>query len=156
MKKTTIVAIVTVSNALLASTSLVGCGPSPDSGAKQTQVRIEQPARSNGSLLPGGSAAATETPKNTVVVLAAPSAPQLVAQQQAKLAGEREKVEAQLQELMGSYANNLGNAAGKAKYGEQITQQLEIYKRQSLQLYKLQRQAELAGNRSGAVAADSN
>jgi hypothetical protein len=141
--------------AAIAAAGLAGCGKSPDEGAKQTRLKLEEPGV-NGGLNPSGrpEAPLIDPEKKSVVVLAAPSAPQLAMRQEAKLVAEQEKVEGQIHSLMDGYADNLGNSASKAKYGEQITQELETYKRQTLQLYKLQRQAELAANRSKSATSN--
>jgi hypothetical protein len=134
---------------------LAGCGKSPDEGAKQTRVKVEEPSV-DGGLKPSGrpEAPLIDPQKKKVVVLAAPSAPQLASRQEAQLATEQDKTELQIHELMDSYSNNLGNPASKAKYEEQIGQQLETYKRQSLQLYKMQRQAQLAAREAAAATAN--
>ena len=111
--------------------ALAACGKSPDAGAKQTKLVLEQ-------------AQQPDLNANSVVVLAPPSAPQLVERQQTQLAAERGKVETHIHDLMDGYAANLRNSAGRAKYQEEIAQQLDTYKRQTLQLYKLQRQTEQA------------
>jgi hypothetical protein len=120
-----------------------GCGPGPDEGAKRTQVKLEESAPGNG-LNPSGRPEAPwiDPQKKTVTVLAPPSAPQLVAREEAQVVAERAKVEAHIQDLMAGYASNLRNPTGKAKYRDQIAQELETYKRQTLQLYKLQQQNE--------------
>ena len=125
--------------------SLTGCGPSPDEGAKRTQVRLEESEPAAG-LIPSGRAEAPliDPQKKTVTVLVPPSAPQLVERQEAQLAAERTNVEEHIHDLMDGYSANLRNPASKAKYREEIAQQLETYKRQTLQLYKLQRQNEQA------------
>lgn len=136
---------------VVAAVALAGCGKSPEEGAKQTRLKVEEPGVNGGLVASGRPEAPLIDPqKKTVVVLAAPSAPQLAGRQEAKLAAEHEKVEGRIQDLMNNYSSNLGDAAGKAKYEEQIGQELETYKRQSLQLYKLQRQAQLAASRDAA------
>jgi hypothetical protein len=138
--RTLIVAII-----VAAASGLTGCGPSPDEGAKRTQVKLEESAAGAG-LNPSGRAEAPwiDPQKKTVTVLAPPSAPQLVAKQEAQLVAERTKVETHIHDLMEGYASNLRNPSSKAKYQEEIAQQLEDYKRQTLQLYKLQRQNDQA------------
>jgi hypothetical protein len=133
--------------ALVAAATLAGCGKSPGEGAKQTKLEVEEPGV-NGGLIPSGrpEAPLIDPQKKTIVVLAAPSAPQLAGREEAKLATDHEKVEGRIQDLMTRYSGNLGNAAGKAKYEEQIGEELETYKRQSLQLYKLKRAAQLAAS----------
>jgi hypothetical protein len=118
--------------AVAIAVALAACGKSPEDGAQHTKVVLEQAPHPDGDG------------KKTVVVLAPPSAPQLVERQQAQLAAERGKVETHIHDLMDGYAANLRNPAGKAKYQEEIAQQLATYKRQTLQLYKVQRQREQA------------
>lgn len=126
--------------------ALAGCGSHPEDGAKQTRLQVEQSDASRGLQASGRPEAPFIDPqKKSVVVLAAPSAPQLVAHQQAQIAAEHEKVETKIHDLMDSYSSNLRDPKSRAKYQEQIAQQLDTYKRQSLQLYLLQRQAERTG-----------
>lgn len=123
--------------------ALAGCGGHPDDGAKQTRLQVEKQAANSGLQMSGRPEAPLIDPrKKSVVILAAPSAPQLVARQQAQIAAEHEKVETKIHDLMDSYATNLRDAKSREKYREQIAQQLDTYKRQSLQLYLLQRQTE--------------
>ena len=122
--------------------SLAACGKSPDAGAKQTKLILEEAPHPDLNASGRPEAPWIDPQKKTVVVLAPPSAPQLVARQEAQIVAERDKVEAHIHDLMDGYSNNLRNPAGKAKYQEEISQQLETYKRQTLQLYKLQRQNE--------------
>jgi hypothetical protein len=125
----------TTASTLLAvaiAVALAACGKSPEDGAKHTKVVLEQAPHPD------------VDERKTVVVLAPPSAPQLAERQQVQLAAERGKVETRIHDLMDGYAANLRNPAGKAKYQEEIAQQLATYKRQTLQLYKLQRQNEQA------------
>jgi hypothetical protein len=124
--------------------ALTACGKNPDDGAKQTKLVLEQPPHADLNASGRPEAPWIDPQKNTVVVLAAPSAPQLVERQQTQLAAERGKVETHIHDLMDGYAANLRNPAGKAKYQEEIAQELATYKRQTLQLYKLQRQSEQA------------
>jgi hypothetical protein len=132
---------------------LAACGKNPDEGAKQTKVILEQeaaPEQLNASGRP--EAPLIDPQKKTVVVLVPPSAPLLVERQQAKLMAERDKVETQIHGLMDDYNDSMRNPASKAKYQEQIAQQLETYKRQSLELFKLQQQAaRTAANASGTA-----
>ena len=124
--------------------ALAACGKSPDDGAKHTKLILEQPQHADLNASGRPEAPWIDPQKNTVVVLAPPSAPQLAERQQVQLAAERGKVETHIHDLMDGYAANLRNPAGKAKYQEEIAQQLATYKRQTLQLYKLQRQNEQA------------
>jgi hypothetical protein len=124
---------------------LAACsGKNPGDGAQQTKLILEEPPHHD--LNPSGRPEAPwiDPQKKSVVVLAPPSAPQLIERQAAQLAAERSKVETHIHDLMDGYASNLRNPAGKAKYQEEIGQQLETYKRQTLQLYKMQRQNEQA------------
>jgi hypothetical protein len=132
--------------AALVAAGLAGCGKSPDTGAKQTRLKLE--ADSHNGMHPSGRPEAPfiDPSRKTVVVLAAPSAPQLVAREAARITGERDKVESQIHGLMSDYTANLHSTANKTKYAEQISQQLETYKRQTLQLYLLQRQADHNGS----------
>lgn len=128
-----------------AASGLAGCGPSPDEGAKRTQVQLEENAPGAG-LNPSGRPDAPwiDPQKKTVTVLAPPSAPQLAERQEAQLIAERTKVDAHIHDLMDGYSGSLRNPASKAKYQTEIAQQLETYKRQTLELYKLQRANEQA------------
>jgi hypothetical protein len=141
MRNTASVAI-----AVAASICLTSCGKSPTEGAKHTTVRIEETKRPA-----PGEVAAPEQSKNTVMVLAPPSAPQLIEKQRATVETERAKTETQIHGLMDRYADNMHRPAEKAKYQEQIAQQLTTYKRQTLTLYKLQ-QRETAANRQHTAA----
>jgi hypothetical protein len=123
---------------------LVACGKSPDEGATQTKLILEQAPQPDLNASGRPEAPWIDPQKKTVTVLAPPSAPQLVERQQAQLADERSKVETRIHDLMDDYSANLRNPASKAQYQEQIAQQLETYKRQTLQLYKLHRQNEQA------------
>jgi hypothetical protein len=124
---------------------LAACsGKDPDDGAKQTKLILEEAPHPDLNASGRPEAPWIDPQKKSVIVLAPPSAPQLAERQQAQVAAERAKVEAHIHDLMDGYAANLGNPAGKAKYQEEIGQQLETYKRQTLQLYKLQRQNEQA------------
>ena len=95
--------------------ALVGCGGHPDAGAKQTRLQVEEHAANRG-LQPSGRPEAPfiDPQKKTVVVLAAPSAPQLVARQQAQLTAEHEKAESQIHDLMERYTDNTRDAQGVA------------------------------------------
>ena len=137
--------------AAAAAVALAGCSKSPDAGAKQTRLKVEEPSV-NGGLNPSGrpEAPLIDPAKKTVVVLAAPSAPQLAAREEARIVADREKVEGRIHTLMNSYADNLGSTR-KDKYGEQITQELDTYKRQSLQIFKLQQQAAQTARRDGSA-----
>ncbi len=145
--RSTVIAVLAAAAAL----GLAGCGKSPDAGAKQTRLKVEEP-NVNGGLNPSGrpEAPLIDPGKKTVVVLAAPSAPQLASREEAKIVSDREKVEGRIHSLMNSYAENLGSER-KDKYGEQITQELDAYKRQSLQIFKLQQQSAQAAQRDGSA-----
>ena len=129
--------------AIVAVAVASGCGPGPDEGAKRTQVKLDESAPGNG-LNPSGRPEAPwiDPQKKTVTVLAPPSAPQLVAREEAQVVADRAKVEAHIQDLMSGYASNLRNPGSRTKYQQEIAQQLETYKRQTLQLYKLQQRNE--------------
>jgi hypothetical protein len=131
--------------AIVVAAALAGCGGHPDDGAKQTRLQVEQ-HDANGGLQRSGrpEAPLIDPEKKSVVVLAAPSAPQLAARQQAQITAEHEKSESRIHDLMEGYTNNLRDTKNREKYREQIAQQLETYKRQSLQLYLMQRQADRA------------
>jgi hypothetical protein len=124
---------------------LAACGKDPQEGAKQTTVSVEAAKRPA-----PGEVGAPEPSKNTVIVLAPPSAPQLAAKQRATIETERAKTEAQIHGLMDRYANSMRQPAEKARYQQQIEQELSAYKRQTLELYKLQQAAE----RANAAAQD--
>jgi len=124
--------------------AVAACGKSPDDGAKHTKVVLEPAPHADLNASGHPEAPWIDPTKSTVVVLAPPSAPQLAERQQEQLAAERGKVETHIHDLIDGYAANLRNPAGKAKYQEEITQQLTTYKRQTLQFYKLQRQNEQA------------
>ena len=145
--RTTVIAVVAAAAAL----GLAGCSKSPDAGAKQTRLEVKE-ASVNGGLNPSGRPEAPfiDPAKKTVVVLAAPSAPQLTSREEAKITADQQKVDARIHTLMNSYADNLGSTR-KDKYGEQITQELDTYKRQSLQLFKLQQQSAQAARKDGSA-----
>jgi hypothetical protein len=138
---------------LAAALALAGCGKSPEQGAKRTEVKFES-SDAQAELNPSGrpEAPLIDPQLKTVTVLAPPSAPQLLAKQEAGIVAERDKVEAQLHDLMDGYSTNMRDPASRAKYQEQIAQQLDTYKRHTLQLYKLQRRNELAKTGQGPAA----
>lgn len=126
--------------ALAAAVLLASCGKSPDEGARHSN-RVIEDSRSRAI---GVGPAVPDTPRHTVLVVAPPSAPQLAEKQQAKIEADREVTETQIHGLMDRYSENLRNPAEKAKYQEQISRQLDTYKRQTLQLYKMQQAAATA------------
>jgi type IV secretory pathway VirB10-like protein len=128
-----------VAVALAVAFGLASCGKSPQEGAKHTTVQIETAKRPAPGEIP-----APEPSKNTVTVLAPPSAPQLVDKQRVKAEADRAKTEAEIHGLMDRYADNMRRPADKAKYEQQIAQELKTYKRQTLEVYKLQQAAESA------------
>jgi hypothetical protein len=136
--------------ALAAAVLLASCSKSPsDEGAKRTNRVVEAPrSAATGSV----GQAAPDASRHTVLVVAPPSAPLLVQKQQAKLEADREVTETQIHGLMDHYSDNMRNPAEKAKYQEQISQQLDAYKRQTLQLYKLQQAAAKANSGTNAPA----
>jgi hypothetical protein len=128
--------------AVAATVAIAACSKSPDAGAKQTRLELKDHDAGRDLHASGRPEAPFIDPqKKNVVVLAAPSAPQLLARQEAKVGAEREKVETKIHGLMDGYASNLGNPNGKEKYQQQIAEQLQTYKRQSLELFLMQRQA---------------
>ena len=132
---------------VLIAAGLAGCGKHPDDGAKHTRLKVEENA-ANGGLHPSGrpEAPLIDPTKKAVVVLAAPSAPQLVARQEARVEADRAKTESQIHDLMDGYTSNMQNPTAKRKYEQQIAQQLDTYKRHSLELYQLRRNAAAVAN----------
>jgi hypothetical protein len=130
---------------LAVAVGLASCGKNPQEGAKQTTVRIEEAKRTAPGEIP-----APEPSKNTVMVLAPPSAPQLVEKQRVKVEADRAKTETQIHGLMDRYSDNMHRPAEKAKYQQQIGRELTTYKRQTLELFKLQQQANANGQPSAA------
>jgi len=77
--------------------------------------------------------------KKEVVVVNAPTQAASPQQMVAQMHQQHEKTEAQLNKLMKDYAGNIHNAKTKDKLAQEMSGQLEVYKRQSLELYKVQR-----------------
>src|SRR5262245_51952549 len=73
--------------ALAAAVLLASCSKSPDEGARRTNRVIEAP---RSGATGGVATVAPDAPRHTVLVVAPPSAPLLVAKQQAKMEAARE------------------------------------------------------------------
>jgi len=142
--------IVFITMVVAAVATLASCGKGPNEGARHSKLAIEQSTGAHAVDPLGHTAAPSIDPeRRPLVVLAPPSAPQLSEKRQAQLQEERAKTEADIHCLMDRYTENLRRPADKARYQEQIAQQLDTYKRQMLQIYKFQQQAPTSANAAG-------
>ena len=120
---------------LAAFLASAGCG----NGSVGKQPAIVQPASSAEQRPLGVTGVPIDPAKKTVLVVNAPSQAVSPQQSMSQLQSEQQKTEAKLAKLMKSYSGNINNAKTKDKLTKEMSGQLEDYKRQSLELYRLQR-----------------
>jgi hypothetical protein len=115
----------------------------------------KEPSQDNATKLKQAGAAraaqGSEPVQNTITVIAPPSAPQQLARREATVTAEHGKTGARVHDLMKGYAQSLGDAKSEQQYRKQLAEQLEIYKRQSLELFKLQQRAAREAKETGGA-----
>ena len=92
----------------------------------------------------GASGVPIDPAKKTVHVVNASGKSQKPKQTAAQLRAQQAKTHARLAKHIENYSGNINNAEGKEKLTTEMAGDLEAYKRQSLELYKMQRRGSSA------------
>ncbi len=82
--------------------------------------------------------------QKTVVVVTPPGAARTPQEQMTELQAQNARTEAQIAARMQTYSGNLGSAETKDRVAGQMSDDLEAYKQQSLEIYRLQQQTPQA------------
>ena len=114
-----------------------GCDSGSHSHAK-VKVNIPQEKAAADTRPLGANGLAIDPTKKKVIVVNAPSYGHGVDKKIAGLKAQHAKTGEKLTKMIGKYSRNIGNSASSAKIAAEMDKDLEVYKRQSLELYKTQ------------------
>lgn len=116
--------------------ALMGCG----GGSTDQEAATSPPAVSVEEPQVGVTGIPIDPSQKTVVVVTPPGAARSPQQQMSELQAQNTRTEAQIAARMQTYSGNLGNAEVRNRVASQMDDDLEAYKKQSLEMYKLQQQ----------------
>jgi hypothetical protein len=119
--------------------ALIICGCHAQSSSNVVHAAVKQNNESDLRAV-GATGVPIDPSRKTVLVVVPPGEILEPDKHVARLEQQHEKTQADLTKLMKSYARNLSNSQSKQKLGAQMADDLEAYKRQSLELYQVQRQ----------------
>ena len=116
---------------------LAGCGP----GATDQQGAADAlPAIAGEEHQVGATGIPIDPSQKKVVVVTPPGSARTPQQQMSELQAQNARTEARIATGMKTYSGNLGNAEARDRVASGMNDDLEAYKKQSLELYKLQQQ----------------
>lgn len=120
---------------LFATLGLAGCGAKPPA-----QSTVNAPQANPEGLEMGVTGIPIDPRKKTVVILTAPAAARTPAEQMSQLQVQNARTQAQIASRMQAYSRSLGSSGSRQRQAAAMAGDLEAYKQQSLQMYKLQQQ----------------
>lgn len=120
---------------LCTALGLAGCGAKPPA-----QSTVSAPQANPEGFEMGVTGIPIDPRKKTVVILTAPGAARTPAEQMSKLQAQNVRTQAQIASRMKAYSRSLGSPESRQRQAAAMAGDLEAYKQQSLQMYKLRQQ----------------
>lgn len=116
---------------------LTGCSPGC---TDQRDVAKTLPAVTDEQQQVGVTGIPIDSDRKTVVVVTPPGAARNPQDQMSELKAQNARSEARITSQMETYAGQLADTGAKGRIASQMNEDLEAYKKQSLEMYKLQQQ----------------
>lgn len=116
---------------------LTGCSPGC---TDQRDAAKTLPAVTDEEQQVGVTGIPIDPSRKTVVVVTPPGAARDAQEQMSELKAQNARTEARLASQMNAYAGHLADGGARDRIAGQMHEDLEAYKKQSLELYKLQQQ----------------